>query len=167
MSSYAKRLVIKDNINTEYIIPARYKMSACDEKDLSGHIFEDVDPGFRERMEKGDYLIAGSNFGCGSSREEAPLALKASGLKGVIARSFSRIFYRNAFNIGLCLIECETNYIDDMDDIEVDMEENILRNNTKGVDIDINPTPPMMRKFLKNGGVVSYFIENGSLDGLV
>lgn len=160
MSNYAHRLRIQDNINTDYIISGRYKFSIQDEKELAKHIFEDIEEGFHKKVKPGDLLVAGSNFGCGSSREQAPLALKASGIRAVIAKSFARIFYRNAFNIGLCLIECETNYIDDMDELELDIERNSLMNVSKGVQIDIKPIPKIMKKFLAKGGVVQYFKEH-------
>ena len=116
---------------------------------------------FAEKIKPGDFLVAGENFGCGSSREQAPVALKASGLKAVIAKSFARIFYRNAFNVGLCPIECETNYIDDMDELELDLERNVVKNITKGVNIEIKPIPRIMRKFLEKGGIIEYFKEHG------
>lgn len=159
MANHAHRLKIQDNINTDYIISGRYKFSIQDEKELAKHIFEDIEDGFCKKVKSGDFLVAGSNFGCGSSREQAPLALKASGIRAVIAKSFARIFYRNAFNIGLCLIECETNYIDDMDELELDIERNSLMNVSKGVQIDIKPIPKIMKKFLSKGGVVQYFKE--------
>ena len=160
MPNHAHRLRMQDNINTDYIISGRYKFGIQDEKELAKHIFEDIEDGFYKKVKTGDLLVAGSNFGCGSSREQAPLALKASGIKAVIAKSFARIFYRNAFNIGLCLVECETNYIDDMDELELDVEKNALMNISKGVQIDIKPIPKIMKKFLANGGVVRYFKEH-------
>jgi len=131
------------------------------EKDMGKYLFAEIEDGFCDRIKEGDFLISGNNFGCGSSREQAPAALKASGIKAVIAKSFARIFYRNAFNIGLCLIECETNYIDDMDELELDLEKNVLYNLSKGVNLGIKPVPYIMRVFLKKGGVVEYFKEKG------
>ncbi len=159
MANHAHRLKMQDNINTDYIISGRYKFSIQDEKELAKHIFEDIEEGFHKKVKPGDFLVAGGNFGCGSSREQAPLALKASGIKAVIAKSFARIFYRNAFNVGQCLIECETNYIDDMDELALDLEGNSLMNASKGVQIDIKPIPKIMKKFLAKGGVVQYFKE--------
>jgi 3-isopropylmalate/(R)-2-methylmalate dehydratase small subunit len=160
MSSYAHRLKMKDDINTDYIISGRFKFKIQDPVELSRHIFEDVEPGFYERVTPGDFLVAGKNFGCGSSREQAPVALKASGIKAVLAKSFARIFYRNAFNVGLCLIECETRFIDDMDEIELDIDGNMVKNLSKGVNIEINPIPEIMSSFMEKGGVIEYFIEN-------
>lgn len=164
--AYAHRLRLRDNITTRHIISGKYNSRSIPEQDLAEHLFEDVHPGFSKEVEEGDFIVAGSNFGCGSSREIAPLAIKASGVKAVVAKSFSRIFYRNAFNVGLCLIECETNYIDDMDEIELDLDKNRIRNNTKCVDIDIKPLPQVMRKFLEKGGVIACF-KDGGLDSLL
>ena len=160
------RIKIQNNVNTDYIISGRYKFKIQDEKELSKHLFADIEEDFSGRVSPGDFLVSGKNFGCGSSREQAPAALKASGIKAVIAKSFARIFYRNAFNIGLCLIECETNYIDDMDELELDCDMNILRNLSKGVNLEIKPIPKIMRIFLEKGGVVEYFKENGGFDSL-
>ena len=137
MASYAHRLRMQNDINTDYIISGRYKFRIQNEKELAKHIFEDIEEGFYKKVKAGDFLVAGENFGCGSSREQAPVALKASGLSAVIAKSFARIFYRNAFNIGLCLVECETNFIDDMDELEIDLENNLVRNLSKGLNIEI------------------------------
>jgi 3-isopropylmalate/(R)-2-methylmalate dehydratase small subunit len=157
----ARRLVKQNNINTDCIIPARFKHSLSDEKELCEHLFYDMDEHFHENVQQGDFLVAGLNFGCGSSREQAPQAIKAAGFSAVIAKSFDRIFYRNSFNIGLCLVECETNYIDDMDELELDLEKNTLKNLSKGVFLDIKPIPGIMRKFLSKGGVLEYFREKG------
>ncbi len=163
---FAHRIKIQDNVNTDYIISGRYKFRIQDEKELAKHLFEDVEENFSSRVKSGDFLVAGNNFGCGSSREQAPAALKASGIKAVIAKSFARIFYRNAFNIGLCRVECETNYIDDMDEVELDIEKNVLRNRSKGFNLDIKPVPRVMLKFLSKGGVLEYFKENNGFEGI-
>lgn len=160
MAKFAHRLRLQDNISTDQIVPARYRLASREPKDLSKHIFEDVEEGFAKKIKTGDFLVAGSNFGCGSSRDDAAAALKASGLNAVIAKSFSRIFYRNAFNIGLCLVECETNYIDDMDELALDLDRNLLMNLSKGVQIEIKPVPRMMKKLLAKGGVIQYFKEH-------
>lgn len=167
MENFAHRLKVQNDVNTDYIISGRYKFSIQDEKELAAHIFEDLEPGFNEKIKPGDFLVAGENFGCGSSREQAPVALKASGLKAVIAKSFARIFYRNAFNVGLCLLECETNFIDDMDELELDLENNIIKNLSKGINIEIKPIPQIMRTFLDKGGVVEYFKEYGGFEAIV
>ncbi len=166
MPNFAHRLKISNDINTDYIISGRYKFQIQDPKELAKHIFEDLEQDFHKKVEPGDFLVSGNNFGCGSSREQAPVALKASGLQAVIATSYARIFYRNAFNVGLCLIECETNYIDDMDELELNLEKNIIHNRTKGVNVRIKPIPRMMRKFLEVGGIVEYFKLHGDFEGL-
>ncbi len=160
---FARRLIVNDDINTDYVISGRYKFKIQDPHELAKYIFEDLEEGFAKKIKPGDFLIAGKNFGCGSSREQAPVALKASGLKAVIAKSFARIFYRNAFNVGLCLIECETNFIDDADELELNLEKNYIRNVTKGLNIQIKPIPDIMNKFLEKGGVIEYFKEHGEL----
>ena len=167
MANYAHRLRIQNDINTDYIISGRYKFRIQDEKELAKHIFEDVEENFHKRIKPGDFLVAGENFGCGSSREQAPVALKASGLKAVIAKSYARIFYRNAFNVGLCLVECETNFIDDMDELELNLETNVIRNLSKGLNIEIKPIPDIMRKILDNGGVIEYFKEHSGFEEIV
>lgn len=167
MANYAHRLKIQDDINTDYIISGRYKFKIQDAKELAKHIFEDLEEAFCRKIKPGDFLVAGENFGCGSSREQAPTALKASGLRAVIAKSYARIFYRNAFNVGLCLVECETNYIDDMDELELDLEKNIIRNISKGVNIEIKPVPRIMKKILEKGGIVEYFKEYGGFDEIL
>ena len=167
MANFAHRLRINNDINTDYIISGRYKFKIQNEKELAKHIFEDLEENFYKKVKNGDFLVAGENFGCGSSREQAPMALKASGLKAVIAKSFARIFYRNAFNIGLCLVECETNFIDDMDELELDLENNVIKNLSKGLNIEIVPIPDIMRKFLEKGGVIEYFKAHGGFEEIV
>ncbi|MBF0215420.1 MAG: 3-isopropylmalate dehydratase [Candidatus Omnitrophica bacterium] len=157
MGNHVHRLKIQNDINTDYVISGRYKFKIQDEKELAKYIFEDLDPGFAKKIKAGDFLVSGDNFGCGSSREQAPVALKASGIQAVLAKSFSRIFYRNAFNVGLCLIECETRFIDDMDEIEIDLKRNVVKNITKGLNIEIKPVPKIMMDFLSVGGAIEYF----------
>jgi 3-isopropylmalate/(R)-2-methylmalate dehydratase small subunit len=161
MKHFARRLKVKDNINTDYVISGRYKFKIQDPKELAKHIFEDIDPDFAARVQKGDILIAGENFGCGSSREQAPQSLKSSGLSAIVAKSFARIFYRNAFNIGLLLVECNTDFIDDGDELEIDIDTGKLRNKAKGLLLDIKPIPSVMKKLLEDGGVVEHFKKHG------
>ncbi len=167
MANFAHRLKLKDDINTDYIISGRYKFKIQDASELAKYIFADLEEDFYKKINKGDFLVAGQNFGCGSSREQAPVALKASGLRAVIAKSFARIFYRNAFNVGLCLVECDTNYIDDMDELVLDLDKNILNNLTKGVNVEIKPIPKIMREFLDNGGVIEYLKKHGGFGKVV
>jgi len=157
----AHRIKIQDNINTDYIISGRYKFSIRDPKELAKYVFNDIEPEFHKRVKKGDFLISGENFGCGSSREQAPLALKTLGLRAVVAKSFARIFYRNAFNIGLLLLECNTNYIDDGDNLEFDSEKNIIKNLRKGLFIDVKPLPPLVKRIIDDGGVIEHLKKHG------
>ena len=161
MKHYARRLKAQDNINTDYVISGRYKFKIQDTKELAKHIFEDIDPVFAARVKKGDILVAGENFGCGSSREQAPQSLKTAGFQAIVAKSFARIFYRNAFNIGLLLIETNTDFIDDGDELEVDMDKGKLMNKSKGLGLDIKPIPPVMKRLLEDGGIVEHFKKHG------
>jgi len=161
MKHFARRLKVQDNINTDYVISGRYKFKIQDPKELAKYIFQDLDPDFAARVKKGDILVAGENFGCGSSREQAPQALKQSGFAAIAAKSFARIFYRNAFNIGLLLIECNTDFIDDGDELEIDLDRDKIRNKSKGLLIDTNPLPPVMKQLLEDGGVVEHFRKHG------
>lgn len=164
MLHFARRLKVQDNVNTDYVISGRYKFKIQDPKELARHIFEDIDPNFAARVTKGDILVAGENFGCGSSREQAPQALIQAGFHAVVAKSFARIFYRNAFNLGLLLVECNTDFIDDGDELEVDIETGKLKNKGKGLILDIKPIPPVMKKLLADGGVVEHFRKHGGFD---
>ncbi len=157
----ARRLPVDDNINTDYIISGRYKFKIQDPKELAKHIFEDIEPGFFSRLKDGDFVVAGENFGCGSSREQAPQALKAAGVSAVLAKSYARIFYRNAFNIGLALVECDTSGISDGDSLKVDMANGTILNRTKNVRLSAGPIPEVMRRLLKDGGVISHFKKYG------
>lgn len=158
---FARRLKARDNINTDYVISGRYKFMIQDPKELAKHIFEDIDPDFAARVQPGDILVTGENFGCGSSREQAPQALKQAGFYAVAAKSFARIFYRNAFNIGLLLVECDTDFIDDGDELELDIEKGKLRDKVKGLAFDVRPVPAVMKKLLEDGGVVEHFKKYG------
>jgi len=148
---------MQDNINTDYVISGRYKFRIQDPRELAKHIFEDIDADFAKKIKKGDFLVSGENFGCGSSREQAPLALKASGLRAILAKSFARIFYRNALNVGLYLLECNTNYIDDGDELVLDLERNAIKILSKGLNIPFKPIPPLGKKILSEGGVIEYY----------
>jgi 3-isopropylmalate/(R)-2-methylmalate dehydratase small subunit len=161
MKHFARRLKVQDNVNTDYVISGRYKFKIQDPRELAKHIFEDIDPGFADRVKPGDILVAGENFGCGSSREQAPQALKSSGFHAVVAKSFARIFYRNAFNIGLLLVECNTDFIDDGDELELDIEKGKLKSKSKGLIFDTKSIPPVMKKLLEDGGVVGHFKKYG------
>ena len=133
----AHRLPVDDNINTDYVISGRYKFKLQDPKELAKHIFEDISQGFYSKINKGDFIVAGENFGCGSSREQAPQAIKAAGVSAIIAKSYARIFYRNSFNIGLELLECNTDSISEGDALEVDLGGGTLTNKTKNIKLYI------------------------------
>lgn len=153
-----------DDINTDYIISGKYKFKTLDMKELSQHIMEDLDANFHKKIKPGDFIVAGKNFGMGSSREQAPLVIIHSGISAVIAISFARIFYRNAINLGLPLIECETTRINNDDLLEVDLKKGILKNLTQNMDIKIKPLPPFMLKILKDGGLEEHFKKYGGFN---
>lgn len=144
-----------DNVDTDVIIPARY-LNTTDKKELAFHCMEDIDNTFSARVKAGDVMVAGSNFGCGSSREHAPISIKESGISLVIAKSFARIFYRNAVNIGLPIIECEqaAEDIDEGDNIEVDFDNGTIINTTHKKKYKTKPFPPFIQKIIKAGGLV-------------
>ena len=143
-----------DNVDTDVIIPARY-LNTSDPKELAAHCMEDLDAGFAGRVQAGDILVAGQNFGCGSSREHAPIAIKASGISLVIAASFARIFYRNAINIGLAIVECPeaAAAIADGDRVEADLDRGILRDLTTGAEFQTVPFPAFVQQIIENGGL--------------
>ncbi len=147
-----------DNINTDFIISGRYKFSITDIKELSKHIMEDIDPGFPAKIMPGkSIIVAGRNFGMGSSREQAPLVIKESGIIAVIAKTFARIFYRNSFNIGLPLIETDTDKINEDDALDIDLEKGIVKDLTKQAEFQIKPILQFMQALLKEGGIVNYY----------
>jgi len=151
-----------DDINTDYIISGKYKFKTLDMNELSKHLMEDIDPEFYKKIEKGDFIVAGENFGCGSSREQAPLVIKHAGISAVIAKSFARIFFRNSINVGLVLIEADTDEIENGDEIEVDVENGVIKNLTKGKEIKTSRLPKFMLDIIKEGGVVNYIKKYGS-----
>ena len=144
-----------DNIDTDVIIPARY-LNTSDHAELASHCMEDIDKTFVNRVQPGDIITAGQNFGCGSSREHAPIAIKASGVSLVIAKSFARIFYRNAINIGLAIVECPeaADGISEGDKVEADLDNGIIRNLTTGKEYSTAPFPEFVQKIIENGGLI-------------
>ncbi len=144
------------NINTDYIISGRYKFAITDPKELATHVFEDIAPDLATQIHDGDFIVAGENFGCGSSREQAPIALKAAGVRAVIASSFARIFYRNAFNVGLPLIVAATDSIGDKDVIEVDLHAARIKDITKNMHVSFTPIPKFMLDIVSGGGLINY-----------
>lgn len=150
-----------DDISTDLIIAGKYTKT-LNLADLALHAMEDLDPAFHEKLDKGQRIIAaGKYFGCGSSREQAPVALKESGIVCVAAKSFSRIFYRNAVNIGLPIIECDTDQIKDGDLLEYDLGSDELKNLTSGKNLPVFPMPEIMVEILNNGGIEGHFIKKG------
>ena len=160
----AKGRVFKygDNVDTDVIIPARY-LNIADPKELATHAMEDIDAEFVKKMQPGDIVVATRNFGCGSSREHAPLVLKENGVSCVIAASFARIFYRNAINIGLPILECEAaaNGIDDGDTVSVDFNTGVITNETKGETYQAAAFPPFIQSTIKAGGLLKSLKERG------
>lgn len=152
-----------DNIDTDVIIPARY-LNIQDMKELASHCMEDIDNNFSSKVEYGDIIVANKNFGCGSSREHAPIAIKESGISCVIASTFARIFYRNAINIGLPILECEeaaTN-IESGDKIEIDFNTGIIKNITKNEEYRAEPFPEFMQNIISNGGLIKSIEKKNS-----
>ena len=145
-----------DHIDTDVIIPARY-LATQDPKELASHCMEDIDTTFVQRVQPGDILVAGWNFGCGSSREHAPIAIKASGVSCVIAKTFARIFYRNAINIGLAILECEaaSDGIREGDEVSVDFDTGVITNVTKGETYQAEPFPEFIKDMIQKGGLMA------------
>ena len=153
-----------DDVNTDVIISGKYKLSITDLDELSRHAMEAARPEFASKVQKGDYVVAGKNFGCGSSREQAPLVLQHLGVAAIVARSFARIFYRNAINIGLPAIECEqSDRIREGDLLEVDLAKGVVKNLSKGESYAVKPLPPQLRVILSEGGLVGYVKKHGKL----
>ncbi len=148
-----------DNVDTDQIIPAEY-LTTGDAKELAAHAFAKVIPEFSKEVQEGDVVVAGANFGCGSSREHAPRALLGAGIRCVIAKSFARIFFRNSINIGLPLIEADIfDRIEETDQIEIRFDDGVIRNLTKNEDYQFKPLPEFMQKLLESGGLINYIKE--------
>ncbi|HZG71063.1 MAG TPA: 3-isopropylmalate dehydratase small subunit [Chondromyces sp.] len=163
MKIKGKTHVYGNNIDTDRIIPGKYTKT-LNLSDLADHVLEDLDPEFRNRVKQGDILVGGDNFGCGSSREQAPLALKAAGVSAVAARSFARIFFRNAINIGLPVIELKDHNIQFSDEIEIDFTNGIARNLTRNDIYTGTHMPDVMVKILNEGGLVNYLKKHKNYD---
>ncbi|QKF64843.1 3-isopropylmalate dehydratase small subunit [Campylobacter corcagiensis] len=152
----AKVWKFDDNIDTDIIIAARY-LNTSDPKILATHVMEDRDADFSKKVKDGDIIVAGENFGCGSSREHAPIALKAAGISCVIAKSFARIFYRNSFNTGLLILECkDADEISEGDDLDIDINKGIITNNTTNKTYKFEAIPEFMQELIKAGGLINY-----------
>ncbi|MGI6238206.1 MAG: 3-isopropylmalate dehydratase small subunit [Christensenellales bacterium] len=164
MKAQGKAIKYGDNIDTDVIIPARH-LNTTDLKELAAHCMEDIDKTFVSRVQPGDVMVGGRNFGCGSSREHAPIAIRASGISCVIAASFARIFMRNAINIGLPILECPEAAagIQEGDAVEVDFENGKIYNRTANAAFDVAPMPPFMRDILMSGGLIEA-VKAGKLE---
>lgn len=149
-----------DNVDTDVIIPARY-LNTANHKELASHCMEDIDKEFTSKVNVGDIMVGGANFGCGSSREHAPIAIKESGISVVIAETFARIFYRNAINIGLAILECPeaSSKIDAGDDVEVNFDTGIITNHTKNEQYKAQPFPPFIQEIIAKGGLLASISE--------
>ena len=161
MKVTAKVFKYGDNVDTDVIIPARY-LNTSVHKELAAHCMEDIDKDFVKNVKKGDFIVAEKNFGCGSSREHAPIAIKAAGVSCVIAKTFARIFYRNAINIGLPILECEeaVDAINAGDELEVDFSTGLIKNLTKNESYKGEAFPEFMQKIIDNDGLIGYIKNN-------
>ncbi len=163
MKFTGKTVKYGDNVDTDVIIPARH-LNTIDKKELASHCMEDIDKDFHKKIAPGDMIIAGANFGCGSSREHAPIAIKESGISLVIAKSFARIFYRNSINIGLAILECPeaVDHISEGDTVEADLDAGVIYNRTTGESFETQPFPPFIQNIITAGGLVEA-IKSGEL----
>jgi len=150
-----------DNISTDHIIPGRFYHLRSNLEELKRHVFEDISTGFYKKVKKGDIIVGGKNFGLGSSREHAPLIIKMAGIDAIIATSFARIFYRNAINVGLAAIICNTDGINEGDVLEIKVDEGLLINENKNDERSFSPLSSIMRAILNEGGLDRYIARNG------
>ena len=164
MELKGKAFKFGDDISTDHIAPGRLFHLRSNLPELAKHVLEDADPEFASKMSKGDFVVAGNNFGLGSSREHAPQIIKIAGVGAVLAKSFARIFYRNAINIGLLLIECDTDKIDAGDELEIDIKQGYVLNKTQNIKMPITPLPDVMIKLLNEGGLIEHIKKHGDFD---
>lgn len=155
MKAHGKVHKYGDNVDTDVIIPARH-LNTSDHKELASHCMEDIDTEFIKKVKQGDIMVGGDNFGCGSSREHAPIAIKASGIDCVIAKTFARIFYRNSINIGLPILECPeaSEKIQDGDEVSIDFDSGVITNETKGETYQALPFPDFIKDIMAKGGLM-------------
>ena len=161
LTGVAHRFTPNDDINTDYIISGRYKFKIDDMNELAKHVMEDIDPDFSTKVRPGDFVIAGRNFGCGSSREQAPRALKAASVGAVIAKSYARIFYRSSFNVGLPLVECDTDWITGGETLSVDLDSGTVTCHGTGKSATIVRMPRTMQILLEDGGLIPHLKKHG------
>ena len=150
-----------DNISTDLIAPGRLFHLRSNLPELAKHVLEDADPEFPTKVRQGDFVVGGNNFGLGSSREHAPTIIKLAGVSAVVASSFARIFFRNAINVGLPVIQCDTSEIETGDELEVDLAEGTVKNVTRGFTLTFSPLPGIMRTILEDGGLVGHLQKHG------
>ena len=152
-----------DGISTDHIIPGRYAHLRSNLPELAKHVLEDADPAFVKKVKPGDFVVAGSNLGLGSSREHAPLVIKMAGVSAILAKSVARIFFRNAINLGLPVLICNTDKIDDGDELEIDLGEGTVRDRTNGSVLTFGKIPEVMLKILNEGGLIPYIQKHGDI----
>ncbi|MFW6158730.1 MAG: 3-isopropylmalate dehydratase small subunit [Planctomycetota bacterium] len=150
-----------DDISTDLICPGRYFHLRSDLPELAKHVLEDADPEFAGKMNPGDFIVAGRNFGLGSSREHAPTIIKLAGVRAVIAKSFARIFFRNCINVGLPAVELDTDPIEQGDELEIDLAAGVLTNESRGQRLEFASLPPVMRRILEDGGLAEHIKKHG------
>jgi len=149
-----------DDISTDLIAPGRLFHLRSNLPELAKHVLEDADPEFAKKVKKGDFVVGGRNFGLGSSREHAPTIIKLAGVGAVLAKSFARIFFRNSINVGLPVLVCDTDKIEDGDELEVDLSKGTIKNITRNIELEFNPLPDIMIKILDDGGLTDHIIKN-------
>ncbi len=152
-----------DGVSTDHIIPGRYASLRSNLPELARHVLEDADPAFVKKVKPGDFVVGGSNFGLGSSREHAPLVIKMAGVSAILAKSVARIFFRNAINLGLPVLICNTDKIDDGDELEIDLTEGTVRDRTNGSVLTFGKIPDVMLKILNEGGLIPYIQKHGDI----
>jgi len=161
MSMIGKAWKFGDDISTDLIAPGRLFHLRSNLPELAKHVLEDADPQFAGKMQPGDFVVGGNNFGCGSSREHAPTIIKIAGVSAVLAKSFARIFYRNSINVGLPALICDTDKIEQGDELEVDLGQGTIENKTKNLTLSFAPLPPAMIKILNDGGLLAHIEKHG------
>ena len=150
-----------DGISTDHIIPGKYAYLRSNLPELAKHAMEDADPTFVSRVKPGDFIVGGNNFGLGSSREHAPLVIKMSGIKAILAKTVARIFFRNAINLGLPVLLCDTDKINDGDELEIDLKSGIIKDKTNGNELTFSEIPDVMLRILDDGGLLPYLKNHG------
>jgi 3-isopropylmalate/(R)-2-methylmalate dehydratase small subunit len=157
---YGQAFKFGDDISTDLIAPGRYFHLRSNLGELAKHVLEDADPEFAKKVSKGDFVVGGRNFGLGSSREHAPTIIKLAGVGAVLAKSFARIFFRNSINIGLPILICDTDKIDDGDRLQIDLRKGVVKDLSKNIELTFNPLPEVMIKILSDGGLVEHITKN-------